>query len=59
MGTNKRELKLFIRYDGNGKAIASSAVWRKQMPKVGKWVEITEGYQCCNSTTTTTTTNPD
>lgn len=54
---DKRNLKLFIRFDGSGRAIPGSTIWRKNMPKVGKWEEIT-GYQCCNysSTTTTTTT---
>lgn len=56
MGTNKRDKKLYIRMDGNGKAISASAVWRNKMPKVGKWVEVTEAYSCCNFTTTTTTT---
>ena len=56
---DKRSLKLFIRFDGSGRAIPGSTVWRKKMPKVGKWAELT-GYQCCNysSTTTTTTTTP-
>lgn len=53
---NQRDKKLYIRYDGNNRAIASSAIWRKQMPTVGKWEEVTTGYLCCNTTTTTTTT---
>ena len=44
---DKRNLKLFIRFDGSGRAIPGSTIWRKKMPKVGKWEEIT-GYQCCN-----------
>lgn len=55
MGTmDKRNLKLYMRYDGHGRLISGSAVWRKRMPKNGKWKEIT-GYECCNATTTTTT----
>ena len=54
---DKRSLKLFIRFDGSGRAIPGSTIWRKKMPKVGKWVEV-QGYQCYNysSTTTTSTT---
>ncbi|MBC7088626.1 MAG: hypothetical protein H5T96_09225 [Tissierellales bacterium] len=54
MGTiNKRPLKLWMRYGGNGKIISGSAVWRLKMPKNGKWVEIPQAYECCNTTTTT------
>jgi len=53
--SNKRELKAFMRYDGSGRLVSSSLIWRKNKPKVGKWVEIS-GYECCNPTTTTTTT---
>jgi len=57
MGTiNKRSLKLWMRYDGNGKLISGSAVWRLKSPKNGRWVQITQAYECCNFTTTTTTT---
>jgi len=52
---NRRPLNLFMRYDGQGRLISGSAVWRKQMPKNGKWKEIS-GYECCGPTTTTTTT---
>lgn len=52
MGTiDKRPLKLFMRYDGQGRLISGSAVWRRKMPKVGKWLEI-QGYECCGTTTT-------
>lgn len=47
MGSNKRPLKLYMRYDGTGKLIAGSAIYRKQMPKVGKWLEIS-AYECCS-----------
>ena len=60
MTPNKRDLHAYVRYDGRGVIIASSLIFRKKMPKVGKWVEI-PGYECCNYTTTTSTTtqNPD
>lgn len=53
--SNKRELKAFMRYDGSGRLVSGSLIWRKNKPKVGNWVEIS-GYECCNPTTTTTTT---
>lgn len=57
MGSIKRRpLKLYMRYDGSGKLIAGSAVWRKKKPGGGNWTQITEAYECCNYTTTTTTT---
>lgn len=58
MSANQRDLKAFVRYDGQGRVVAGSLIFRKTMPKVGKWREIT-AYQCCNPTTTnppTTTT---
>lgn len=55
MATNRRNLKIFIRVDGSGRDVAGSSVWRKSMPKNGKWREL-QGYECCNPTTTTTTT---
>ena len=56
MATNKRPLKAWIRFDGTGRAISSSLIWRKNKPKVGKWYEYTAAYECCVFTTTTTTT---
>jgi hypothetical protein len=47
MATNNRPLKAFIRYDGSGRAVSSSLIWRKNKPKVGKWKEV-QGYECCN-----------
>jgi hypothetical protein len=55
MPTNDRPLKAYVRFDGSGRIVAGSLILRKNMPKVGKWMEI-QGYQCCNFTTTTTTT---
>jgi len=55
MGSNKRDLKAYVRFDGSGRVVPGSLVLRRKMPKVGKWQEIV-GYECCNPTTTTTTT---
>ena len=57
MTPNKRDLKAFVRVDGQLRVIAGSLVLRKKMPKVGKWYEV-PAYECCNysSTTSTTTT---
>ena len=61
MGNVKfKELKAFVRYDGSGRVVSGSLVFRKNKPKNGRWVEITKN-QCCtgtpsSSTTTTTTT---
>jgi len=52
---DRRPLKAYVRYDGRGRVVPSSLIWRRKMPKVGKWIEV-PGYQCCNPTTTSTTT---
>ena len=52
MATNNRPLKAFVRYDGSGRAVSSSLIWRKNKPKVGNWKEV-QGYECCNSGGTT------
>jgi hypothetical protein len=52
---NKKDLKAYVRYDGNGRVIAGSLVLRRNKPKVGNWKEI-QTYECCEPTTTTTTT---
>ena len=52
---DKRELKGYVRFDGQGRIVPSSLILRKKMPKVGKWIEV-PAYLCCNPTTTTTTT---
>ena len=44
---NNRPLKAYVRFDGSGRAVASSLIWRKNKPKVGKWKEV-QGYECCN-----------
>jgi len=60
MGSVKlKDLKAFVRYDGSGRVVSGSLVFRKKKPKNGRWVEITKN-ECCSetpsSTTTTTTT---
>jgi hypothetical protein len=55
MTPNKRELKAWVRYDGNKRVIAGSLILAKKMPKVGTWGEV-PAYECCNPTTTTTST---
>lgn len=52
---NKRPLKAYVRFDGSGRVVPGSLILRKNMPKVGKWIEI-PAYECCNELTTTTTT---
>jgi hypothetical protein len=47
--SNNRPLKSFIRYDGSGRAVSSSLIWRKNKPKVGNWKEV-QGYECCDTT---------
>lgn len=54
MGSNKRDLKAYVRYDGSGRVVAGSLILRRSKPKVGKWKEI-QGYQCCTDHTLTTT----
>jgi hypothetical protein len=48
MATNNRPLKAYVRFDGSGRAVSSSLIWRKNKPKVGKWKEV-QGYECCNT----------
>jgi hypothetical protein len=55
MGSNRRDLKAYVRIDGSGRVVAGSLIFRRKLPKVGKWREI-PAYECCNPTTTTTTT---
>jgi len=54
MGSNKQDLRAYVRIDGSGRVIAGSLVLRRKKPKVGKWLEI-QTYECCDGTTTTTT----
>lgn len=54
MASNKRDLKAYARFDGNGRIVAGSLILRRNKPKVGRWKEV-PAYECCNPTTTTTT----
>ena len=54
---DKRPLKAFVRFDGQGRVVAGSLILRKNKPKVGKWREI-PAFLCCNPTTTSTTSAP-
>ena len=47
MATNKRDLKAYVRYDGNQRVIPGSLVLRRAKPKVGNWKEI-QTYECCD-----------
>lgn len=55
MGSNKQDLRAYVRIDGSGRVVAGSLVLRRKKPKVGKWMEI-QTYECCDGTTTSTTT---
>lgn len=48
---DKRPLKAYVRYDGNGRIIPGSLILSRIKPKNGGYVETT-GYECCNPTTT-------
>jgi len=56
MATSKKDLKAFVRIDGQGRVVAGSLILRQNKPKVGKWREI-PAFECCNPTTTTTTSS--
>ena len=45
--SNKRLLKAYVRYDGQGRVIPGGPILSRIKPKVGNWVEI-QGYECCN-----------
>lgn len=61
MGSNKKDLKAYVRFDGSGRVVAGSLILRKKKPKVGNWMQI-QAYECCDpdfqTTTTTTTATP-
>lgn len=52
MGSNKRDLKAYVRFDGSGRVVAGSLILRRNKPKVGNWKEV-QGYECCNDVTLT------
>jgi hypothetical protein len=53
MGSNQN-LKAYVRYDGSGRVVAGSLIFRRKKPKVGRWHEIAIS-ECCEYPTTTTT----
>ena len=44
---NLRDLKAFVRYDGSGRIVAGSLIFRKKKPTIGNFQQI-QSYQCCN-----------
>ena len=52
--SNLRDLKAFVRYDGSGRVVAGSLIFRKKKPTIGNFKEI-QSYQCCNDVTLTYT----
>jgi hypothetical protein len=50
MATNKRDLKMFFRYDGNHRIIPGSNILSRKKPKVGRWTEIAAD-ECCDPCT--------
>lgn len=44
---NLRDLKAFVRYDGSGRVVAGSLIFRKKKPTVGNFQQI-QSYKCCN-----------
>lgn len=53
---NLRDLKAFVRYDGSGRVVAGSLIFRKNKPKVGNFQQI-NSYKCCNFDQSTITVN--
>jgi hypothetical protein len=54
---SKKDLKAFVRFDGSGRVVAGSLILRKNMPKVGKWQQIT-AEECCGPYTPPTIALP-
>ena len=44
---NLRDLKAFVRYDGSGRVVAGSLIFRKKKPTVGNFQQI-QAFKCCN-----------
>ena len=51
MATDKN-LKSYVRLDGQNRVVAGSLIFRQKKPTVGKWKEIPSSI-CCTTTTTT------
>jgi len=50
----RKGLKAWVRYDGNNNAVASSLIFQKSKPKVGKWKEYMDVNLCCPTPDPTT-----
>ena len=37
---NQRDLKAFVRYDGSGRVVAGSLIFRRKKPTIGNFQEI-------------------
>lgn len=44
---NQRDLKAFVRYDGSGRVVAGSLIFRRKKPTIGNFQQV-QSYQCCN-----------
>ena len=44
---NLRDLKAFVRYDGSGRVVAGSLIFRKKKPTIGNFQQV-QSFQCCN-----------
>lgn len=58
MATNRNELKVYVRLDGQNRLIAGSTVRRRSMPKNGHWLQLPSSLCCDNLTICDTTTTP-
>jgi len=45
--SNLRDLKAFVRYDGSGRVVAGSLIFRKKKPTIGNFQQISS-FKCCN-----------
>lgn len=53
-----RELKAFVRLDGQNRKISGTLIYRRSKPKVGNWVQISAS-ECCDLDFTTTSTTTE
>ena len=44
---NLRDLKAFVRYDGSGRVVAGSLIFRRKKPTIGNFQQI-QAFKCCN-----------
>lgn len=55
MASNRRILKHYVRYSGDGVIIPGGNILSRVKPKVGNWTE-TDAYECCNGSVAPFTT---